>query len=118
MVQLFVRLVAAPDRTLEILNALRTVMRPAKHSRGCHCAEIHRDALDEREITYIEEWDDAEELHRQFGTKRFTNLLELLEMAAECPTVEFRIVSETHGLEYLTSGRDAIEEREHGRNEG
>jgi hypothetical protein len=50
----------------------------------------------------VEEWDDPCELHRQFGTERFVRLLELLEMAAERPDVEFRVVSETCGLEYIS----------------
>lgn len=40
-------------------------------------------------------------MQRQFRTARFRRLLELLEMVAECPVVELREVSETHGLEYI-----------------
>ena len=50
-------------------------------------------------------WGDAGDLQGEFGSERFTHLLELLEVAAEPPVVEFRIVSETHGLEYVAAAR-------------
>jgi hypothetical protein len=59
---------------------------------------------DDRRIEYVEEWDDASELQGEFGSDRFAHLLELLE-AAERPVVEFRVVSETHGIEYISTGR-------------
>ena len=33
--------------------------------------------------------------------------MELLEVAAECPIVEFRVISETHGPEHIATGSDA-----------
>jgi len=77
-------------------------MRPARQARGCSFAQIYNRPNDDLRIDYVEEWDDAGELRAQFGSKRFLRLLELLEMAAERPVVEFRVISETHGLEYIT----------------
>ena len=76
-------------------------MRPARQARGCSFAQIYNRPNDDLRIDYVEEWDDAGELRAQFGSKRFLRLLELLEMAAERPVVEFRVISETHGLEYM-----------------
>jgi len=78
-------------------------MRPAQQAPGCSFAQIYHRANDDRRIEYVEEWDDAGELRAQFGSKRFVRLLELLEMAAERPVMEFRVISETHGLEYITT---------------
>ena len=103
VVQLLVRLVAAPGKVPDVVRALRAVMRPAQQARGCSFAGVHTSAFDSRRVLYVEEWEDACELHRQFGTERFHRLLELLEIAADPPDVEFRIVSETHGLEYISS---------------
>ena len=105
MVQLLLRLVASPGRVLDIVDALRVVMRPAQQARGCSFAGIHLSAIDSRRILYVEEWDDACELRAEFGTERFHRMLELLEMAADPPVVEFRVVSKTHGLEYISHQR-------------
>ena len=103
MVQLLVKLVASPGRAVDVVEALRAVMRPAQQARGCSFAGVHLSAVDSRRVLYVEEWDDACELYRHFGTERFRRLLELLEIAADPPDVEFRVVSETHGLEYISS---------------
>lgn len=98
-----VRLIAAADHVDEILRALRTVMHPARRDRGCAFAHVWRSADDQGCISYVEEWDDPAALHRQFGAERFVRLLELIEAAAEPPTIEFRIFTERHGLEYITA---------------
>jgi quinol monooxygenase YgiN len=109
MVQLLVRLVAAPGRATDVLQALRMVMRPAQQARGCAFAQIANWVNDDHRITYIEEWTDTVELRAQFGTERFTRLMELLETSAEPPVVEFRVISETHGLEYVTAAQHEAE---------
>lgn len=105
MVQLLVRLVARPGEAPEVLKALRSVLRPATQARGCSFAQVYREANDSQRLEYLEEWDDPEELRQQFGSERFVHLLELLETAVERPVVEFRIITEKHGLEYFNNPR-------------
>lgn len=109
VVQLLVRLLAPPGREPDVVAALRVVLRPAQLARGCRFAQIYQWAADDRHVEYVEEWDDPLELRGQVGSERFVRLLELLEMAAERPLVEFRIISETHGIEYLTTPPDVAE---------
>jgi quinol monooxygenase YgiN len=103
VMQLLVRLVAPPGRAQDVLHTLQAAMRPARQARGCSFAQIYRWANDDRRIDHVEEWDDAGELRAQFGSKRFPRLLEVLEMAAERPILEFRVISETHGLDYINT---------------
>jgi len=103
MVQLLVRLVASPGRVVDVVEALLAVMRPAQQARGCSFAGVYVSANDSRHVVYVEDWDDVGELRGQFGTERFRRLLELMEMAADRPDVEFRVVSDIHGLEYISS---------------
>ena len=84
-------------------------MRPAQQAPGCSFAQIYRWANDDRRIDYVEEWDDAGELRGQFGSERFLRLLGVLETAAERPVVQFRVIAETHGLEYITAQQEAAE---------
>jgi quinol monooxygenase YgiN len=103
VVQVLVRLVVPPGRVDDILHALQAVMRPVQQARGCGFAQICQRANDPRRLEYVEEWDDLRELCAQFGSERFHRLLELLEMAAVRPVLEFRVISETHGLEYIAT---------------
>jgi hypothetical protein len=77
-------------------------MRGAQQARGCRFAEICLPANESMRVNYTEEWDDAKQLRVQFGSERFLRLLALIETAAEPPVVEFRTVSRTFGLEYIS----------------
>ena len=101
MVQLLARLVAPPARVDEIVLALRAVLRPAHQARGCSFGQIYQCPNDSCRIEYVEEWDDAKALREELASERFRQLLGLLELAADRPVIEFRIISETHGLEYV-----------------
>jgi quinol monooxygenase YgiN len=107
MVQLLVRLVAAPELVPDVLYAFRRVMRPAQEAPGCTFAQTFKSAYDDQQIVYVEEWKDAAQLRAQFGTDRFMRLLELIEASAERPTVEFRVITERHGLEYVEAAQVA-----------
>jgi quinol monooxygenase YgiN len=103
VLQLLVRLVAPQGSVEAILSALRTVSRPAHQARGCSFAQVYQCPYDAQQIEYVEEWDNAEELRGQLDSERFRRLLALLEMAADRPVLEFRVVSDTHGLEFIAS---------------
>jgi len=110
MVQLTVRLVAAPDRVDDIVRTLlRVVMLPAQQLPGCHFAQVYQRVNEPRRVDYVEEWDDLAGLRPQLSSERFSRLLELVEMAAEAPEVEFRSISETHGIDYVATQRAQLE---------
>jgi len=75
----------------------------ARQARECSFASVYCSGTEGRSIAYLEEWDDEQELRRQFGSERFVQLLALLETAAERPVVEFRVISAIYGLEYITA---------------
>lgn len=106
MLQLTVRLVAAPDRVDDIVRTLlRVVMLPAQQLFGCRFAQVYQRVQEPRRIDYVEEWDDLAALRPHLSCERFSRLLELIEMAAEAPEVEFRCISETHGMDYIGTQR-------------
>ena len=106
MLQLTVRLVAAPDRVDDIVRTLlRVVMRPAQQLPGCRFAQVYQRINEPCRVDYVEEWDDLSGLRPQLSGERFSRLLEVVEMAAEAPEVEFRRISETHGIDYIATQR-------------
>jgi quinol monooxygenase YgiN len=105
MVQLIVKLVTPEGDVHELVHALRAVMRGAQQERGCSFAQVCLPAIDPGKVGYVEEWDDTGQLQEQFGSERFLRLLAIIETASEQPVVEFRIVSQSYGLEYITAAR-------------
>ena len=105
MVEFLVRFIVPKDSVHEQVQALRKVLWGAQQARGCRFAEICFPADDDGRLEYLEEWDDEAELHKQFGSERFVHLLALLELATKPPLIEFRVISATYGLEFVTAGR-------------
>jgi quinol monooxygenase YgiN len=106
VVQLTVRLVAAADRVDDIVGALvQVVMLPAQQLPGCHFAQVYRRVKEPLRIDYVEEWVDLDGLRPELSSERFGRLLELVEMAAEAPEIEFRSVAATHGIDFVATQR-------------
>ena len=99
------RLVALPGRAQETIQALRAVMLPVQLEGGAAQTHLLSEVGNPDAICYVEEWPAAEELDAEIRTRRFSRLLALMETAAELPTLEFRFVSETRGLDYVEAVR-------------
>ncbi len=106
MVQLLLRLKAPPGRLQQTIQALRSVMSAARPERDATAAHISSDVGDGNVLYYAEDWPDVEGLNEHLRSLRFGRMLALMETAAEVPTLEFRFVSETRGLDYVAKVRD------------
>ena len=107
MTQVFLRLTAPASRTPEILQALGAMRLPAELDRDCVRTQLGADAQDPDVVFYIEEWLSADGLDRRIASPIFRGLLSILELAAEPPTLEFREIARTRGLEYVVGVRQA-----------
>jgi quinol monooxygenase YgiN len=88
-----------------VRTLLSVVMLPAQQLPGCHFAQVYQRINEPQKVDYVEEWDDPAGLRPQLSCERFSRLLELVEMAAEAPEVEFRWISETYGMDYIATQR-------------
>jgi quinol monooxygenase YgiN len=109
MVQVTVRLTAVSGRSHQLVQALHTLMRETLRRGGCSGAHIAADVDAADAFWYVEDWKDAAALEAQFTTDGFSQLLALIETAAEAPVVEFRVVSATRGLDYVAEVREAAD---------
>lgn len=105
MTQVFLRLTAPASRTPEILQALGAIRLPAELDRDCVRTQLGTDVQDPDVVVYLEEWLSADGLERRIASPNFRGLLCLLELATEPPTLEFREIARTRGLEYVASVR-------------
>jgi quinol monooxygenase YgiN len=102
-----VRLRAASGRPHELIEALHVVMRRLRRQRGCVHAHIAADVDQPDTFFYREDWDDVAALEQEVKTDRFLQLLALMEASPEAPVMEFRVVTETRGLEYVAAVRES-----------
>ena len=89
-----------------MVDALRSVMLPARLERGCTRAQILRDVDAAESIDYLEEWQSPGDLQDRIRSASFGRLLALMEASLSAPSIEFRDVSGVHGLEYVAAVRE------------
>jgi quinol monooxygenase YgiN len=99
------RIKTSAIRTTELIQALRSLMRPARAEKGFLASQISLDVDDANAVRYEEQWESEEDLENQVRSSRYTRLLALMESASERPALEFHFVSETRGLEYVAAVR-------------
>ena len=101
MYQLAVRLKSSASKTHEMLQALRSVMLPAEFEAGFLGCQLYAEAGEAHSLCYVEDWSTVEDLEREIRSPRFGRLLAVIETAADLPTLEVRLISETRGWNYI-----------------
>jgi quinol monooxygenase YgiN len=114
MIQLTVRIKAGPGRAHDLVDALHMLKRCALQTRGCVRACCAAD-VDEAELFwYCEDWESEDALEAKVRSEQFAHLLALMETSVRPPSLEFRVIGESRGLEYaatVRSGRPAGDSR-------
>jgi quinol monooxygenase YgiN len=105
MVQMTVRLTATSGRAPQLVEALHALMRHSRGHGGCSDAHIAADVDEANAFWYCEDWEDERALEEELRSDRFSQLLALMETSVKPPTLEFRMVADTRGLDYVTAAR-------------
>jgi quinol monooxygenase YgiN len=106
MVRLAVALATPASGTTQVLHTLRLLASPTRVEPCCLGCRVWTDDNDESIVRYVEEWATEEAMWNRVESDRFTQLLEVLESAAEPPSVQFDFVTETRGLDYIEEVRN------------
>ena len=105
MVRLAVAFETPSSATSLVLHALRILASRIRVEPGCLDCRIWTDDGEESVVRYLEVWATEDAMRRRVQSKRFTQLLEVLESAAAPPSVRFEFVTETRGLDYVEEVR-------------
>jgi quinol monooxygenase YgiN len=103
MVQLILRLTAAAGRAHQLVEALQPHVRYARRRSGCSAAHLAADVEEADVFWYCEEWDEPAPLEAEIRTEHFAELLAVVETSCEPPLLEFRVIHEAKGLEYVST---------------
>lgn len=107
MVHLSLDMLVRPEQTREIVGALGALVRRARHDRGCLHADLCQVVDQPSRLFVRSEWNDEVALKRYVRSPDFTQLLAILDMAAEPPALEFTLGGTTRGLDYVAEIRAA-----------
>jgi quinol monooxygenase YgiN len=87
----------------ELVDALRSVMRPAQVDRGCESARLYAEIGNTELLNYVEEWRSEDDLKRSLRSGHLARLVAVMEIAAVPPTLKFSHVIDDDGLEFAAS---------------
>ena len=88
-----------------MVKALRSIMLPARAERGFVSSCIYQEVDQPEALCYVEEWATPAQMEDQIRSRRFGRLLAVMETAPKKPVLEVRSVSETLGLDYISTIR-------------
>jgi len=99
-----VRLTSVPGQACQLIQALRSVKRGVDRGGSLH-ALVASDVDDANVVWFVEEWPSVETFEQHLRSEQFARVLSIIEVAAEAPLLECRLVSETRGLDYVAAVR-------------
>jgi quinol monooxygenase YgiN len=107
VIQAVLEIKVSQSRLDELIRAFKSLMTSAQAECGLIACKLYHQVGNETLLCYVEDWQTTEDLERQIRSNRYTQLLALMETAIEMPSMEFRTVSQTQGLEYLQAVRSS-----------
>lgn len=98
-------IVLPPGRRDEIVTMLRSLIGPVSVSTGCLMCRLFQDIVDENTVYWHEEWRTREDLCRHIASTQYRQILAAIDQASVKPDIRFEHVSDTMGMELITSVR-------------
>jgi quinol monooxygenase YgiN len=98
-------IVLAPERAEPLRRALSTLVGPTSSERGCLSCELYVAWPTPNTVLLECRWDTLENLVQHLRSKTYKDILQLMELGAEAPVVEFLTISERKGLEFVAEVR-------------
>jgi quinol monooxygenase YgiN len=98
-------MMARPSRSMEAIEALRSIRVAAQMDRGFIEARIYQEADNPDALCFEQDWSSEPELKSHIRSSCFTDLLMLMETSPEVPVLEIHSVRDVFGINYIEAVR-------------
>jgi quinol monooxygenase YgiN len=95
------RVLAPPDRRVEVLEIFRSVRGPVMTQPGCAAFHIYEEEGPDPAVVLVERWDTEPALEAHLRSESYRLILGALELSASPPEVCFDHVSSSEGMELV-----------------
>jgi quinol monooxygenase YgiN len=95
------RMMARPSRSLEAIEALRSIRVASQMERGFIEGRIYQEVDNPDALWFVQDWSSELELKSHIRSSCFTDLLMLMETSPEAPTLEIHLVTNVFGMNYI-----------------
>jgi quinol monooxygenase YgiN len=99
------QLVARRENRRELQAALSFLIGPTRVESGCLSCNLYSDASDPNRFQFECLWQTEAEFIRHLRSEIYKQLLILMELSAEQPTVRFHTIAQTRGMELVHATR-------------
>lgn len=88
----------APEDIGEAAAVLRSLVGPVRAERGCVGTQLLKDAGDQFELRWVEDWCSIEDFENHLRGPSFRQILAVVELASVSPVVEIDDVASRRGF--------------------
>ncbi|MDD9301509.1 MAG: antibiotic biosynthesis monooxygenase [Desulfobacter sp.] len=94
-----------PEKQLEVMQTLFSLIKPVGKEQGCKSYKVYCDIKDKNSFCLFEEWETREDLDYHIKTFRFKVLLGTKTLLRKPPEIRIYTVSRTQGMEAVEAIR-------------
>lgn len=97
---------ALPEKQLEVMQTLISMIEPTAKETGCRSNAAFCDVEDRNCFSLMQEWETREDLEHHLRSRRFDALLGAKTLLSEPPDIQIHTVSLSEGIEAINAARD------------
>jgi len=91
----------APEKRLNILKTIHTMIGPTSAQPDCLYCELFGSTQDDDELLLLEKWDSQESLEQHIQSNEFRNVMAAMDAACEPPEINFYEIGSPEGMELV-----------------
>ena len=104
-----------PEKQLEVMQTLGSLIEDVAKETGCRRYSVSCDIKDNNCISLLEEWETRKNLDRHIMSQRFGVLLGIKTLLCEPIEIQIHTVSKSEGMEAIVALRNKNAKRKPGR---
>jgi quinol monooxygenase YgiN len=108
MIVLRVTLDVVPEKQLEVVQTLLSMIEPATKEAGCINYTVFCDIEDKNRFSMLGEWETREDLNHHFMSHRFGALLGTKSLLGSPMQIQIHTISQSEGMEAIEAARRNI----------
>ena len=90
-----------PEKQLEVMQTLLSLIKPVGEEPGCKSYSAFCDINDENRFILLEEWETEKDFNRHIKSHRFGVILGAKILLCEAPQIQIHTISQTRGMDTI-----------------
>jgi quinol monooxygenase YgiN len=95
-----------PEKQLEMIQTLLSMIEPTTKEAGCISKGVFCDIEDKNRFSLLQEWETREDLDHHIASHRFGVLLGTRSLLCEPPEIQIHTVSHSEGMDAIHTVRN------------